>query len=737
MSAPDFAPPQAWTLDDDVQARLARHIVATYDAGVRARTQWNDRHREYDDMFRGRVAPRDKPWTGAADLHIQMPYWLIDAVNVRLVTSIWEQVPLVTFHTYDSADEDKARDAAAMVTWQMASPRMRARHYWSRLSKIRLTHGLGCALISAGKRGHTQYQLGPDGPVPVDGPEDQHPVMTPLEWDDVVVWPLDSVNLQPRDELNPAGAATVILRRRFLLDQLLELGSMFPYVQDDAEKRERQWWIDRAPNQDRSGENDRRTRRADQHQGIHRSQATPGRATPPDDRDAEVVNPEFEVLYYFGRWHDPDQDRSVEALIFAVRDPEVVLGAFPLAMIHYNGWRPLLELHYQTVGMNIYSMGIPEIVQHLSAELDTIHNMRMDVGFATNMPYFFYADTMALEPSKIVLAPLKGIPVPDPNGIRFPQVANVTSFYQQEELQLFSLIERVVGVTDLFLGISPTRGAAARHATGFVGTQQESLARTSEILNQDAEAFEFLARMVYEITMQYGPSYQAFRLLGKESQAGLGRYKDQLWFDNRYDISLGANHGTYAQSIEQQRAQIIYQMALQNPLVQQSPLRLWEASARWLYAQGEPNPDRYLGPRSAWGAGDPLSQEEEINRMLQGVYGPDQPAPVHPNDDDQDHLLRLSLFLNDPGYVELGTPALQALQAHGQLHQQQQAQKQAMAMQPAAASPGGGPGVSPPPASGSPMGQQDRMMAAMMSQAAQGQPPPDASGPPPNGAAGL
>lgn len=34
---------------------------------------------------------------------------------------------------------------------------------------------------------------------------------------------------------------------------------------------------------------------------------------------------------------------------------------------------------------------------------------------------------------------------------------NVTSFYHQEEQLLYSLVERVLGITDLFLGVSPTR----------------------------------------------------------------------------------------------------------------------------------------------------------------------------------------------------------------------------------------------------------------------------------------
>ena len=36
---------------------------------------------------------------------------------------------------------------------------------------------------------------------------------------------------------------------------------------------------------------------------------------------------------------------------------------------------------------------------------------------------------------------------------QFAAMSNVTSFYAQEEQMLYTLVERVVGVTDLFLGI--------------------------------------------------------------------------------------------------------------------------------------------------------------------------------------------------------------------------------------------------------------------------------------------
>ena len=160
-------------------------------------------------------------------------------------------------------------------------------------------------------------------------------------------------------------------------------------------------------------------------------------------------------------------------VVFISRSPKKVLGAFRLSNLYFLGHRPLMEMHYQTVSTRFYSMGIMEIVKHRSAELDTINNMRLDVGFTTNLLFFFYRASAAFDPDEVELRPLKGVPVDNIGDVQFAAMSNVTSFYAQEEQMLYTLVERVVDVTDLFLGISPTRGAAARHATGFVALNRK------------------------------------------------------------------------------------------------------------------------------------------------------------------------------------------------------------------------------------------------------------------------
>ena len=724
---PAFAVPRPLEFDDEAMEGIARETVREYEEAVRARTEWNNKHQLYEDMFRGKLPPREGPWEGSADLHVQAPYWLVDSINVRLMLSVWNQVPQVTANVEEEDDIEVADRAAKLVEWHVGPNRMNARERWGRASKIRLIHGASVSLLSyvldtyryrVNNEGVELPVIGPDGALVLDvdgnpqfrsgddeqmeeGVYYQGPVMMPLEFDDFVV-PIGAMNAQPKRPSNPGGAEWCVVRQYEVLSLMLQkalkgFGGVPAYSDmpntDGEEGKE--WWKAHAPSQDRisNTENDRRVRQQDDREGMNRSQ------------QQKRNNPEFEILTRFGTYPDPVTGEDEEMVFFVCRHPEIYLGGFYLSDYFWKGERPLLELHYQKVGTRFYSMGVMEIVQHLSAEIDTIHNMRIDVGFATNMPYFFYRAASGFDPDEIELRPLKGVPVDDPKDFVFPQMQNVTSFYSQEETLLYTLVERVMGVTDLFLGVSPTRGASARHATGFVGTQQEAEARMSEISNQDAEAFGFLAKVIYNMELQYGPPERTFRLQGegRDEPVGLTMKREDLWFRGEYDFTLGANYGSYSQMQKQQQSQAVLQLAGTSPLVNQDPLRRWEAEAFYLRSIGIRRPEIFIGPKDALPVGQPKKPDEEAAQMDQFAFGINVPAPVHPGDNDDEHIQFEMEYVQSEVYNALGRPNEEAHMNHIMAHQRQKMQKQQQQqMAQAQAMMGGqGPGA---PAPGQPQG---------------------------------
>ena len=454
---PDFAEPELLNLSKGDKEQLAQTIHDLYQSQVQERTAFSEQHDLYDQMFRGSLdTHRSGPWEGSANLHVQMPFWLVDSIGTRLTSAIWGPTPLVAGEAYEDDDEEIFRHSTALVSWHLR--RMNARAQWNIVSRMRCIHGLGVGLILPAKdtfsfrrvtaSSDPTIQLLPDGrplitddEIVVEAVAQEHETIErtrydgftlhPVEWDDLI-HPPEGMNLQPVSEANRGGTDYVGIRQWQPLSLMWKLKeSAYGYIETDKDMNDRDWWLDAAPSQDRSdahgGENTR-ARTQDRYEG--RTRSLEGRRTP-----KQRANPEFETVMWFMPWEvdGPNGKVEEECLFYVSLRPLKLLGAFRLSDVYWQNRRPLLELHYQRVGTRLQSMGVMEIVKHLSAELDTIHNMRIDVGFATNMPFFFYQASSIFNPEKIKLRPLKGVPVDDVNAVRFPQLQNVTSFYHQEE----------------------------------------------------------------------------------------------------------------------------------------------------------------------------------------------------------------------------------------------------------------------------------------------------------------
>lgn len=706
MPAKAFAPPRPLAYDEAEEKEIVDMVLGIYEDHIETRSNWTARHLKYDNMWRGKHnLDRVGPFAGSANVHVQAPYWLCDAINTRQMIAIWAQVPLVAGEWDDKADEKRVQRGAHLCEWHLQGKRMQARERWARISKIRNIHGRGVGMISYANDEHSYRQIDPDAVTeevvidpqgfPVqdeDGtpvmrgiaPEADRqtgtfyrgPVLTPINWDDLVS-PIGAMNLQPIRQSNPKGADWVQIRNweRYGLMKKKADG-LYTNLETYGDK---DWWVSSAPDQQRSGTgNQRRVRQEDNSEGN--SRALSGRS-----RTEMNPNPEFEIITHFCSWTDPDGNEE-EMVFFVSKTPRALLGGFYLTDHYWHGERPLLELHFQTTSTRGESMGVMEIVERLSDELDTIHNMRLDVGFATNLPFFFYRASTSFNPNDIDLRPMKGIPVDDPNDFTFPQFGNITSFYHQEETLLLTLIERVMGVTDLFLGVSPTQGASARHATGFVGTQQEAEARMSEVLQQDAEAFSFLCRTIFNLELQYGPEHRSFRLHGEEKSEEYAEMSiDELRMVGDYDFKLGANHGSFSQTTRQQQAQAVASMTMNNPLVMQSPHRMWEVLHFSLQSIGIRSPEKFIGRKEDLGIPEPKSFETENQEMDQYAHGYNAPAMVHPMDNDEQHLQGHLTHIQSEEYVAMGRPNMQGYMMHIQHTQQQMQMKmQQLQMQQAA-----------------------------------------------------
>ena len=160
---PDFAEPELLNLSKGDKEQLAQTIHDLYQSQVQERTAFSEQHDLYDQMFRGSLdTHRSGPWEGSANLHVQMPFWLVDSIGTRLTSAIWGQTPLVAGEAYEDDDEESFRHAAGLVSWHLR--RMNARADWNTISRMRCIHGLGVGIVFPAKDSFTKYLTRHPGP---------------------------------------------------------------------------------------------------------------------------------------------------------------------------------------------------------------------------------------------------------------------------------------------------------------------------------------------------------------------------------------------------------------------------------------------------------------------------------------------------------------------------------------------------------------------------------------------
>lgn len=147
LRAPEFPPPEPLDITDEEKEQLGETIYEYYQREVGQRLTWGKDHLIYEDMYRGKVEERQGPWEDSSNLHVQMPYWLVDSINTRQCMAIWDQVPLVTGYAVEDDDQDPMDQAKRLVLYHLDPGRMNAFEHWSIISRIRNIHGLGVGYI--------------------------------------------------------------------------------------------------------------------------------------------------------------------------------------------------------------------------------------------------------------------------------------------------------------------------------------------------------------------------------------------------------------------------------------------------------------------------------------------------------------------------------------------------------------------------------------------------------------
>lgn len=403
------------------------------------------------------------------------------------------------------------------------------------------------------------------------------------------------------------------------------------------------------------------------------------------DINTETELDKYEILECYMKMDVDGSGINSDIIVWVHNRTGQVCRATYLYRVNKAGERPFFKIDFHKRAGQDYGAGIVELMHPLSKEMDAMHNMRIDFGMISTMPFGFYRPTSNIDPETINLEPGALIPVDNPTSdVYFPNMGNRTSFGFQEEAAIQQMIERLTGISDLNLGVLGAQGAA-RTATGARAILGESSANLDVYLRRMNAGWKKALECLLHMMQQRLPDGFGFRLTGEDGGNYWAYIKTKQDIEGDFDFEVAPNTSSSNKAIQVENSQQMVQLT-GNPLDIQlgiiTPQGRYEALKAYASSLGIKDHGKYLqAPRLP----RIFTPQEEVNRLLRGV-----PTPVTPEGDHEGYLKYFEYLTSNPEilgqYTQEETMVLAAqAQQHAQmlaaLEEQAAQQRNAQQMQ--------------------------------------------------------
>ncbi len=417
-----------------------------------------------------------------------------------------------------------------------------------------------------------------------------------------------------------------------------------------------------------------------------------------DSTDSGPNNPKrrwLEIYKWEGWWHGAkttDDIYGIQSLLakaqqwvvwYAVR-PKKILRVQRIEDLNKDGKRSAIKYDFIKEPGRFFSMGLAEWVHNSQAEMDAIHNQRLDAGLLTNVPFGFYKATAGFKQGIIKIEPGKLFPVADPQGVNFPQTNWRPTFSFQEEQLVKRYAGEQAGLTDPAIGQFTSK---RQSASEFVGTASALDLRTEDIVEGFVRSLKEELHRILGLYQQYGPRERIFRAGGAGGVEITKRFeKDRL--QGKILLRLTANLQQINEQLQRQLAMdmlslLLNQLLIQMGIVGPDTIKMaMDKIFKLFHYNGVPLHEPDTGPMS-----DPPNVENHQMAAGQKPKGPTM------SENQDEHLQVHAVFMADTKLQETLTPEARALlQEHVQetikmqqakqiMRQQQQIQAVAMAQE--------------------------------------------------------
>lgn len=256
----------------------------------------------------------------------------------------------------------------------------------------------------------------------------------------------------------------------------------------------------------------------------------------------------------------------------------------------------------------LWGRSVPDILRHLSTEIDSIRNARVNAGTLALTPIFTARRGSLLNTSGIEFSPGEIIQVDDPDSIKplMVQPPPQTAFAEEAAAQREA--ERVTGASDVSQGLSPK----SERTLGETQTVlSEGNLKFDTIIYRLQSTSQKMASQVIALLRQYMTPEMEMAITGTPEFEFMTISPQDL--RRKWKIAAHGNSLNSNPELEAQVAEKVLMMIERLPWA--GPSHLWAAAKNYLYKAGERNPIPYIG------------SEEEVKAFEQQQQNAPPPPP--------------------------------------------------------------------------------------------------------------
>jgi hypothetical protein len=254
-----------------------------------------------------------------------------------------------------------------------------------------------------------------------------------------------------------------------------------------------------------------------------------------DSRDTQAVNYErrFIEIYRWEGWIHPkrkegedEQDvalsPAVQVAVWVVPRAREIIRIERLEALNKDGKRSPVKFGFIERPGRFLPISLSEWLRHVQAELDGIHNLRLDSGTLSVMPFGFYKPLAGLQKDVYKIQPGSMYPTADPSSVSFPQTNARPQWSFQDEALVYKYGSAQSGLNESSTGSFVSK---RQSASEYLGTANAIDLRTEAVVVGFLRSLRRLLYRIVGLYQQFAPPSRIFQVGGAEGVKLVKRFE--------------------------------------------------------------------------------------------------------------------------------------------------------------------------------------------------------------------